>query len=162
MMTGLAMDRAARDLRASVQYLAGRGRPEAGVALGVVGFGMGGSLALWAASFTDEIVAVVGFYPVRAAMATRWDRYADKAVLLHAAEKDRGGLGEPGIREAVAAITTAGGRVELHEYPGTRHSFANQRLPEVYHPDAARRSWDRTLDFLGQAMGEIPSPPRRS
>lgn len=148
---GLAMDQAAIEISDAVQYLAKHSAEQGGV--GAVGFGMGGSLALWSAAFVDEIVVAVGFYPPRASMSPRWDKYAGKVAMIHATEGD-GGSAAPGIAEAVASITAAGGRVEVYDYAGTHHAFFNDEQPEVYDPAAAELAWSRTLDLLGRRLPE--------
>ncbi len=146
---GLAMDQAATEIADAaghvVTYAGGSRRA------GIVGFGMGGSLALWSAAFADEIVAAVGFYPPRASMAPRWEKYAGKTAMIHAAEAD-GGSAAPGVTEAVASIVAAGGEVEVYDYPGTQREFFNEDRLEVYDPAAAKLAWDRTLDLFTRAL----------
>src|SRR5438128_5619700 len=57
LMMGLAMDQAARDIAGAASYLGGR--PEVTGRVGCVGFCMGGSLALWSATLSADIVATV-------------------------------------------------------------------------------------------------------
>jgi carboxymethylenebutenolidase len=148
---GLAMDQATIEIADASGYLAryctDRDR------IGAVGFGMGGSLALWSPALVDEVVAAVGFYPPRASIAPRWDKYEGKVAMIHTAEGD-GGSFAPGVTEAVASITAAGGKAEVYDYPGTHHAFCNDEQPEVYHPVAAGLAWTRTLDLLGRELGE--------
>lgn len=147
---GLAMDQAAIEIADAVGYLAKRCTDAD--RLGALGFGMGGSLALWSAAFLDEVVVAVAFYPPRASMAPRWIKYAGgKIAMIHAAEGD-GGSAAPGITEAVASITAAGGQVEVYDYPGTHHAFCNDEQPEVYHPAAATLARTRTLDLFDRKL----------
>jgi dienelactone hydrolase len=39
----------------------------------------------------------------------------------------------------------------FHTYSGG-HAFANEHRPEVYSPEAATLSWQRSLDFLRQNL----------
>jgi len=149
---GLAMDQAATEIADAAGYLAQFcGDRDL---IGSVGYGMGGSLALWSPAFVDGIAAAVAFYPPRASMAPRWDKYDGKAALIHAAEGD-GGSRALGITEAVASITAAGGKVEVYDYPGTHHGFCNEEQPEVYDPEAAALAWTRTLDLLDQRLQSL-------
>jgi len=50
-------------------------------------------------------------------------------------------------------IRDAGGDVTVRDYAGTGHAFFNDDRPEVYNPDAAALSWDRTLTFLHERLG---------
>src|SRR5665811_1801191 len=111
-----AMDRAGRDIAGAAGYLAGRGDTTGGV--GCVGFCMGGSLALWSATLSDDVRATVGFYPgvPWERMSPTWSRYDGKAALIHTSEGD-GGPEAPGIQQAKAAIEGAGGEVTIYPSP---------------------------------------------
>jgi carboxymethylenebutenolidase len=148
LLMGLAMDRAGRDMAGAAAYLAGREDTD-GLGVGCVGFCLGGSLALWSATLSDDIQATVGFYPAVPweRMSPTWSRYDGKAALIHNSEGD-GGPEAPGIVAAKTAIEGAGGTVTVYGYPGTQHAFFNDDRPEVYAPEAAALSWQRTLGFL--------------
>ncbi len=150
LLMGLAMDRAARDMAGAAAYLSDRDDVTGGI--GAVGFCMGGSLALWSATLSPDIVAAVGYYPAVPweRMSPDWGRWDGKAALIHCAEGD-GGSGASGIQQAKEAIERAGGEVLLYDYPGTKHAFFNDR-GHAYAPEAARQSWDRTLGFLGERL----------
>jgi carboxymethylenebutenolidase len=147
LLMGLAMDQAAKDIAGAAAYLAGR--PEVTGNVGTVGFCAGGSLALWSATISGDIVAAVGFYPPMPweRMSPKWANYAGKAALIHCSESD-GTSAAPGIQAAVNAIESAGGEVSVHDYPGTHHAFFNDDRPEVYDAGAAASAWARTLEFF--------------
>jgi carboxymethylenebutenolidase len=147
LMMGLAMDQAAKDIAGAAAYLAGRPECTGGVA--VVGFCLGGSLALWAGTLSQHITAAVGYYPAIPweRMQPSWQNYSGKAALIHADEAE-GGSGAPGIQQAMQLISDAGGEVTAYDYAGTGHAFFNDDRPEVYDQPAATLSWDRTLTFL--------------
>ncbi len=151
LMMGLAMDQAAKDIAGAAAHL---GTVGGGDAIGVAGFCMGGSLALWSATLSDRIVATAGFYPAVPweRMAPHWENYAGKAAVIHCSEGD-GTSAAPGIQTAKDAIEAAGGECKLYDYPGTQHAFFNDDRPEVYSPDAAALAWARTLDFLRAKLG---------
>ena len=153
LMMGLAMDIAATDIVDAAAYLGGRGAiGDKGI--GVVGFCMGGSLALWSATPSDDIVATVGFYPALPweRMSPTWSRYHGKAAQLHTDEHE-GGVNGEGVLVAEKAIEDAGGEVSAYEYPGTDHAFFNDTRPEVYAAQAAASAWDRTIAFLHDRIG---------
>jgi carboxymethylenebutenolidase len=152
LMMGLAMDQAAKDIAGAATYLAGL--PEVTGKIGTVGFCMGGSLALWSATLSDEVVAAVGFYPAVPweRMSPRWANYDGKAAIIHCAEGD-GTSTAPGVQQAVAAIKAAGGVVTTYDYPGTEHAFFNDDRPEVYAAAASASSWARTLELLRTNLG---------
>lgn len=153
LMLGLDIAQVAEDLAAAATDLAGR--PEvAGGGIGVVGFCMGGGLALLAPTVADEITTAVAFYPAMPwpQYAPDWGRYAGKAAMVHKAESDEPGNG-PVIAEYAAAIRAAGGEADLFEYPGSVHAFYNDARPEVFQPDNAALAWGRTIDVLRARLG---------
>ena len=152
LMMGLAMDGAAVDIVAAAGYLSGH-ESTGGQGIGVIGFCMGGSLALWSGTLSDDIVATVGFYPAMPweKMSPIWSQYQDKAALLHADEHE-GGVNGEGVLAAEKAIENAGGEVSAYEYPGTDHAFFNDTRPEVYAPEAAALAWQRTIAFLNDRI----------
>jgi carboxymethylenebutenolidase len=152
LMMGLAMDTAATDISGAAAFLAQLdATPGAGV--GVVGFCMGGSLALWSATLSDDITAAVGFYPALPweRMSPTWPSYHGKTAMIHCSEGD-GTSAAPGIQQAKSAIESAGGVVDVYDYPGTEHAFFNDDRPEVYSPEASAAAWDRTIDLFGRML----------
>jgi carboxymethylenebutenolidase len=153
LMMGLAMDQAAKDVAGAAAYLSGLESVTTPV-LGVVGFCMGGSLALWSATVAENIQAAVCFYPAVPweRMNPTWPNYDGKAALIHCSEEDGTSAAE-GIRTAVQAIEEAGGTVEVFDYPGTDHAFFNDDRPEVHDAQASGLAWDRTVAFLHERLG---------
>jgi carboxymethylenebutenolidase len=153
LMMGLAMDQAAKDVAGAAAYLSGLDAVTS-PAIGVVGFCMGGSLALWSATVAENIQAAVGYYPAVPweRMDPKWSNYTGKYALIHASEED-GTSQAPGIRAAVTAIEEAGGDVEVHDYPGTRHAFFNDDRPEVYDAVSSEAAFERTVAFLHERLG---------
>lgn len=151
LLMGLAMDRAARDMAGAATYLSGR--DDVSGKIGAVGFCMGGSLALWSATLSPDIVAAVGYYPAVPweRMAPDWGRWNGKAAMIHCSEGD-GTSQASGIQQAKDAIERAGGEVMLYDYPGTEHAFFNDLRPEVYAPEASRLAWQRTLDLFRERL----------
>ncbi|HVB26873.1 MAG TPA: dienelactone hydrolase family protein [Mycobacteriales bacterium] len=149
LMMALEIPRAAADIAGAADYLAARDETAGGI--GVVGFCMGGTLALWTPTVSDRVVAAAGFYPAPfrgwADLDAQWARYHGKSAVIHAAEGD-GGSGAGNVTDAVAAITAAGGEVSVYDYPGSQHAFFNDTRPEVYHPSAAATAWQRTVEFF--------------
>lgn len=115
--------------------------------IGVVGFGMGGSLGLWASvRLADLIGAVVSFY------GTQQIDFAGSrsSYLIHFAEQDEYITDD----EAVFMEATMGLEalpVEVITYPGTRHGFCEPDS-ESYDPQAFDMAWQRTLEFLDNRL----------
>lgn len=148
LLMGLQMDRAARDIQGAARYLADRDDVTRG-GVGVVGFCMGGSLALWSGALADEVKVAVGFYPALPweKMSPTWGNYANKSAMIHASEDD-GTSKADGVQSAVKGIMRAGGDVEVYDYPGSHHAFFNDDRPEVYSKEHSEAAWRRTIDLL--------------
>jgi carboxymethylenebutenolidase len=145
-MMALEIPRATKDMSGAVDELL---RRSSGDHVGVVGFCMGGGLALvLATARPDAVAACVPFYGL-----IPWPEAApdyskmSASVLGHYAAKD-----EYFTPEAVRALETQlkelGKDVELFVYEGADHAFFNDTRPEVYDPEAAATAWRRTIDFL--------------
>lgn len=148
LLMDLAIDKAALDIAGAAKYLSDR-RDVVGKGVGVIGFCMGGSLALWSATLSEEIVATVGFYPGQpwSRMSPIWENYSGKHAIIHCSEQD-GTSAATGIQEAINAIRSAGGSAEAFDYSGTNHAFFNDERPEVYDAPASAKAWQRTLAFF--------------
>ena len=152
LMMELQLDLAGKEIVNAANYLLSL--PETSTEhVGVVGFCMGGSLAIVSGTRSPKISATVGFYPGASweRHAPVWANYSGKSALIHCAEGD-GTSSAPGIQEAVTQINAAGGSVEAFDYSGTQHAFFNDDRPEVFEPVAAALAWERTLDFFFKSL----------
>jgi carboxymethylenebutenolidase len=152
LLMGLAMDQAAKDIQGAARYLGSRDEVTSD-GVGVVGFCMGGSLALWSGALADEVKVAVGFYPgvPWERMSPTWGNYANKSAMIHASEDD-GTSSADGIQTAIHGIEDAGGTVEVYDYPGSHHAFFNNERPEVHSKEHSETAWRRTLDLLGSRL----------
>ena len=111
--------------------------------IGVVGFGMGGSLGLWASvRLKDVIGATISFY------GSQQIDFAgsESAYLIHLAGTDEFiSDDEAAFMEATMGLETL--EVEVVKYPGTRHGFAEPD-GQTFDPEAFETSWARTREFL--------------
>jgi len=149
---GLDIPRAARDLSGAVDFLVEHPAVR-GHGVGVVGFCLGGGLAVWLASLRpDQVRACVPFYGfVRSAESQPdWDRI-EAAVEGHYGEADD--FSPDAAREMEEALVAHGRDVRMFMYPGAGHAFFNDTRPEAYDEDAARQAWVRTLEFLRAKLG---------
>lgn len=152
LMMELKLDMAGTEIVNAANYLLSL--PETSTShVGVVGFCMGGSLAIVSGTLSPAISATVGFYPGAPweRHAPIWANYAGKSALIHCAEGD-GTSAAPGIQEALREIQGAGGSVEALDYAGTQHAFFNSDRPEVFEPVAAALTWERTLEFFFKSL----------
>jgi carboxymethylenebutenolidase len=152
MMMQMSIEQAGKDLSGALDALAER---SGGSALGVVGFCMGGGLAIVVGCQRPDLVkAVVPFYG-----AVPWpDAPIDYTrlsapVLGHYAEKD--GWATPAAAEELATALRAAGNtdVTIHVYPGTDHAFFNDTRPEVYDEAASKLAMARTVEFFHRHLG---------
>ncbi|MFF5259856.1 dienelactone hydrolase family protein [Actinomadura viridis] len=149
-------EQAVPDLEAGLDHLAGRGDVDASRAA-VVGFCLGGGLALAWAAETDRLACAVPLYGLpelppayspTGRVRSRVD-IADRVtcpVQAHFGGADEvipldqvGRLGD--------ALKRSGRPVEVHVYEGAGHAYHDDTHPN-HHPDAARLTWERTLEFL--------------
>jgi carboxymethylenebutenolidase len=145
LMMGLEIPRAARDLEGAVQALLGH-HAVVGARVGAVGFCMGGQLALFAATRSPRIGAVVDFYGIHPNVSLDLSALS-AAVLGIFAERDEFVPGEA-ARKLEAELRGAGKRVRFEIFPGVGHAFFNDSRPDAYDARAAARAWSETLAFL--------------
>lgn len=116
--------------------------------VGVVGFGMGGSLGLWASvRLADLVGATVSFYGTQ-----QIDFAGSKSsYLIHFAEEDEYITDdEAAFMEATMGLESL--PVEVVTYAGTRHGFCEPDS-DTFDSDAFEKAWDRTIDFLTEWSG---------
>jgi carboxymethylenebutenolidase len=147
-MMSMQIDQAARDLSGAVDYLA-NSDATTGSKLGSIGWCMGGGLSLVLATLKPQIGACVIYYGVVQQMPEL--KNINGPILGHYAEHDA--FASPEAARALAEqLKGLGKQVEIHIYPGTEHAFFNDTRSEVYKPDAAKLSWERTLAFYKQNL----------
>ena len=135
-------DELAHLTRSSLQTL--RALPSStGDAVGILGWSMGASMALWLAARVPEAIAATAvFYGGQDIDMIE----ARSAFLGHYAEEDPY-VDEDSLVLLESELHLDGLEVEFHRYPGTRHWFAEPDRPE-HDPAAAALAWDRTLAFF--------------
>jgi carboxymethylenebutenolidase len=146
LMMAMNVQQAAKDMSGAVEKLREvTGRQD----VGVVGFCMGGGLALVLACHRpDAVKAAVPFYGLIpwAEAQPDWSKL-EASVLGHYAENDDF-FGPAAVAQLQATLTELGKDADLHVHPGVDHAFFNDERPEVYDSGEAQRAWDETLTFL--------------
>jgi carboxymethylenebutenolidase len=145
LMMDLEIPRAARDLDAAVTALLSQEATTGGT-VGVVGFCMGGQLALFAGTRNRRIGAVVDCYGIHPNVKLELDGLA-APVLGIFAERDSF-VPPAAAKQLEEQLRAAGKRADFTVYPGVDHAFLNDTRPDVYDAEAAERAWDRIISFL--------------
>jgi carboxymethylenebutenolidase len=132
-----------QDLRGATQHLQGLSSKVA-----VMGFCMGGALAIAAAVHIPEAAAAVPFYGIPP------KEFADPANIHiplqgHFANKDDW-CTPAAVDELDAALARAGTPYEIHRYEAA-HAFANERSA-AYDLASAEEAWNRMLAFLQRPL----------
>jgi len=149
LMMALQIDRAASDLAASVAFLKDHNATR-GDKVGVVGFCMGGQLALYAASKNGDIGACVDFYGIHPNVQPEYGNIRCPVLGIFA-EKDE--FVTPAAAEQLEKdLKLAGVQTLFTVFDGCDHAFCNDSRPDVYNVDAARLAMKMTEDFLREHL----------
>ncbi len=149
LMMALNLEQAAKDLRGAIGFLTSSDAVTS-EGVGVVGFCMGGGLALAVAcAEPDDVVACAPYYGL-----IPWENAAPDYSRLrapvhgHYAEDDD--FFAPTMVRALEAELreTHGKEAELEIHPGVGHAFFNDARPEVYDATQAGRAWAETISFF--------------
>lgn len=139
----LDMDEAVREIQQAISYLLNQ--PEvAGDQVGVVGFCMGGRLALMTARAADTVGAAVAFYGTP--LSPEEAQEIQAPVLGLYGEED-GGIPVESVEAMQGALDEANIENSFTIYPGAQHAFFNDMRPS-YNAEAAADAWQQTLDWF--------------
>ena len=141
-MSGLDWDDAVeQDIRGAIQHL----RKTADGPVAVMGFCMGGALAIIAGTRLSGIEAGVCFYGIPPASKADPSRLR-APMQFHFAQHDDWCTPEA-VDQLERGLKQGSVSFEVHRYDA-KHAFTNEARPEVYDPSAAAKAWERTLQFL--------------
>jgi carboxymethylenebutenolidase len=150
LMMALNISETVKDLRGAADALiATRGVTPKQVA--IVGFCMGGQLALYGAcELPERIAAAVDFYGAHPKVTLNLQRL-EAPVLFHWAMQDKATPVDR-ARDIVRQLEQAGKHVEAYYY-NAHHAFFNDTRAQVYSRADAHDAWKRTLEFLRRELG---------
>lgn len=146
LMMALNLEQAVKDLSGAVDLLQER---SGGGKIGVVGFCMGGALAIVAAAKrSDAVAACAPYYGVIGWPSIQVDYSAITGRVVGEYAENDDFAGPDAVRAQEAAMREAGVDVAMHIHAGAQHAFFNDTRPEVYDAAAAIEAWARTLDLF--------------
>jgi carboxymethylenebutenolidase len=150
LMMALNLDHAAKDLSGAVDLLLERtGRSS----VGVVGYCMGGGLALvLGTTRPDAVAAVAPYYGVIPWASAQPDWSALQATVVGEYAENDGFAGPEATRALEAQLRGLGKDVTLHIHPGCEHAFFNDARPEVHDAAASAIAWERTVDLFRRTL----------
>jgi len=149
LMMALRIDKAEKDLDGAGRYLLDQ-TVTRGDKVGVVGFCMGGALALYAATKNSQVGACVVFYGGHPNVKPDLPNLQSPVLGIYA---ERDGFVTPAlVHELEQQLKGLGKSIDVHIYPGTDHAFFNDSRPEVYNPEASADAWRRTVEFLREHL----------
>lgn len=147
LMMALNIGETEKDLRGASTYLLSQ---SIGKKLGVVGFCMGGQLALFAASKNPAIGACVDFYGIHPNVKPDYARIQAPVLGLFA-EKDAFVSPEV-VKKLESDLKGSGVATEFTIYPGCDHAFFNDTRKDVHDVAASADAWKRVQDFFGRHL----------
>lgn len=146
-MTELDTLKAVDEIAGAARFL--EAHPRSNGKVGVVGFCLGGALALASGCHVSGLSAVVSFYGMPPAEKVDYAKVT-APVIMHVAKKDQWVTVEKA--EAIKKqFTDRGHPIELHVYDAD-HAFANDTRPAVYDPANAKLAWDRSVAFFKKQL----------
>lgn len=138
-------DAVAQDARGAAAYLKSQGAKT----VGVIGFCMGGALAMLAAMHDPDFSAAAIFYgyppldagdpsQIRIPLIGHWANHDEFFAL-------------GGVDEIERRLKAGGVPYEFHRYDA-KHAFYNPAGLGNYHPEHAETAWKRTVDFFKRTL----------
>lgn len=146
LMMELNIEQAAKDAKGAAQFLAAQAKTSS-KKIGVIGFCMGGMLAIMTGTVASDIVgAVVDCYGVPPQKKPDYSKLKGIPVLGIFGGKDEWVMNALPTLEA--DLKDAGVPFEKVVYPNADHAFLNEQRQDVHRPDDAKDAWSKIVPFL--------------
>jgi carboxymethylenebutenolidase len=146
---GLPQDRAVRDMKAAVDYLAARGDVDA-KRIGSIGWCMGGGYSLQLAIHEPRLAACVVNYGAMPTDSSDIQKI-NAPVLGNFGALDKG-IPPDAVRAFETAMKGAGKSIDVKIYDGAGHAFENPNNKDGYRLEAAADAWSRITDFYAKTL----------
>ncbi len=150
LMMSLRIDEAEKDISGALEYLLDH-EATTGDKAGVVGFCMGGALALYTATKNAKVGACVVFYGGHPKVKPDLPKL-ESPVLYISGERDKSVTPQV-VHKLEQQVKALGKQIDVVIYPGADHAFFNDTRPTVYIPEAAADAWQRTIEFFKKHLG---------
>ncbi|HTP40945.1 MAG TPA: dienelactone hydrolase family protein [Nitrospiria bacterium] len=150
LMMALNIGRVAKDLNGAVTFLLGQPSTAGAHKVGVVGFCMGGQLALYAACENPAIGACIDIYGIHPNVKPRLAGL--RAPVLGIFGEQDGSVNPTVVRKLEADLKKAGKTTDFMIFPNVGHAFFNDTRPEVYHKESAMKAWQKSCAFFRQHL----------
>ena len=145
----MRIDEAEKDISGAIEYLLNHDAVT-GDKVGVVGFCMGGALALYTATKNSNVGACVVFYGGHPNVKPDLPKL-DSPVLSISGDKDQSVTPDV-VHKLEQQVKSLGKQIDVIIYPGADHAFFNDTRPTVYVAEAAADAWQRAIDFLSKHL----------
>lgn len=140
----------------AVQAVAAQPEVHGGVA--VLGFCLGGQLAVKTAART-EVDALLCFYGTKLGESLGDIAAIEAPALFHFGDADP--HVPPEVRDAVAAVASNRPDMAVSVHAGAAHGFFNAYRQASFHPEAHQRAWAQSLALLRDTLLETQSDTAR-
>jgi carboxymethylenebutenolidase len=148
-MMELDIERANEEIIGAGRYLLSR--PECtSSTFGVVGFCMGGALAQYVATTSEDVGATASFYGGFKKVQPVWENLQAPILLIYGFS-DAGVPASGGI-ELQKKLRQMGKDVEVKIYDDAGHAFFNDTRMETYNAAAADAAWRETIELFRQNL----------
>jgi carboxymethylenebutenolidase len=117
--------------------------------VGLVGFCWGGGGAFFIATQVRGLKAVVVYYGVSPGPLDLVKNIEAPVLAHYGSEDSRVNAGIAATEEAMKKYNKS---YTYKIFAGGKHAFNNDERPAIYHPEAAKEAWSRTLEFFSQHL----------
>lgn len=146
MMNPSSDNESTRALQAALDHLAAM-RFVDPLRLGALGFCMGGNFAIALARQDRRLKVIAPFYGFLPPSVRSFESFCP--VVGSYPGLDYTAIDANKLARGLRAAEVSH---DVKVYPGTVHSFTNERMPLAYNAEASRDAWDRTLRFFAEHL----------